>query len=432
MKLAIIGHGYVGLVTAAVFADLGNNVVCVGRTAEKIENLKKGKLPFFEPGLEEVVKENINAKRLVFTLDYKLAVSGADVVFICVGTPSLPTGEADLSSIFKSAEEIAKNLTGFSVIACKSTVPVGTNRKVANILKKYKQKTSSFEIASCPEFLREGTALHDTLNPDRIIIGVGSEKAKQILLELHKPINGQTVVTKIETAELIKYASNTILATKISFANELAFFCEAVGADIEEVIKGVGLDKRIGSEFLAAGIGYGGSCFPKDVKALVSMTKLYKTDCSLFSAVESVNKLAHEKFIEKILKHFKSRIKGIKIGVLGLSFKPETDDMRDAPSIPIIKTLLINGADLVAYDPQAMNNAQSIFQGLKIKYMKNAYDACSDIDALLILTEWNEFKQLDLDKIKKMMKKPVVFDGRNIYDPAKMKKLGFIYYGVGR
>lgn len=432
MKLSIIGHGYVGLVTAAVFADLGNEVICVGRTKEKIEKLNNGIMPFFEPGLEEVVKENIKAGRLKFTLDYRLAIPDSEVIFICVGTPSLSTGEADLSSVFKAAEDVAKNLSGFSVVACKSTVPVGTNRKVATILKKFKPTNSSFEIASCPEFLREGSALHDTLHPDRIVIGVESENAKRILLELHKPIDGREVVTKIETAEVIKYASNTLLATKISFANELSFFCETVGADIEEVIEGVGLDKRIGREFLSAGIGYGGSCFPKDVKALVAMTKDYKTDGVLFQAVEHVNKLAHERFISKILKNLGKKARGKTIGVLGLSFKPETDDMRDAPSIPIIKALVQKGVKIIAFDPRAMENAGRIFKESNIKFAGDVYEACRNVEAILILTEWNEFKQVDLNKVKKLMAKPVIFDGRNVYDPNKMKTLGFIYYGTGR
>lgn len=432
MKLAVIGHGYVGLVTAAVFADLGNTVWCVGRTPKKIANLQKGICPFYEPGLEEVVKRNIIAKRLIFTLDYADAIPGADVVFIGVGTPSKNNGAADLSSVFAAAKEIGKNLDDYTVVACKSTVPVGTNRRVAEILQKNKAAKVSFDIASCPEFLREGTALYDTLNPDRIVIGADNKKAYDILLELHKPINGQFVLTSVETAELIKYASNTILATKISFANAMSFLCERVGADVEQVMEGVGFDKRIGRMFLSAGIGYGGSCFPKDVKALVAMTKQYDTPSSLFEAVEEINKAAYKHFIDKIVKYFKGKLKGKNIGVLGLAFKPETDDMRDAPSIPIIKTLFTSGAKITAYDPKAVISAREIFSEIAISYADNAYDVCRNMDALLILTEWNEFKQLDLEKVKKLLKKPVVFDGRNIYDPQKMKTLGFIYFGVGR
>lgn len=430
MKLAVIGHGYVGLVTAAVFADLGNTVFCVGRTPEKIANLKKGILPFFEPGLEEVVKKNLDAHRLFFTLNFKEAVLGADVIFICVGTPSSASGEADLSSVFEAAQKIAKNLNGFSIITCKSTVPVGTNREIAKIITKFKPKNASFEIASCPEFLREGTALHDTLNPDRIVIGVDDKTSRERLLELHKPINGHFVVTTIETAEVIKYAANTMLATKISFANAMSMFCEAAGADVEQVMEAIGLDKRIGRQFLGAGIGYGGSCFPKDVKALLAMARQYKTSSALFSAVEETNKLAHLNFINKVNIFFDGKLKGVKLGVLGLSFKPNTDDMRDAPSIPIIKSLIGNGAKVTAYDPKAEENAKELLS--TISYVNNPYEAAKDADALLILTEWNEFKQLDLNKIKKLLRKPIVFDGRNIYEPEKMKSLGFTYFSTGR
>ncbi len=430
MKLAVIGHGYVGLVTAAVFADLGNTVFCVGRTPEKIANLKKGILPFFEPGLEEVVKRNLQARRLSFTLNYEEAVSEVDIIFISVGTPSSASGEADLSSVFEAAEKIAKSLKDFSIITCKSTVPVGTNRKIAKILNKFKPKKASFEIASCPEFLREGTALYDTLNPDRIVIGFDSKKARDMLLELHKPINGHFVTTTIETAEVIKYAANTMLATKISFANAMAMFCEAAGADVEQVMEAIGLDQRIGRQFLAAGIGYGGSCFPKDVKALVAMARQYKTSDVLFSAVEETNRLAHLNFVNKVDKFFSNKLKDMKIGVLGLAFKPNTDDMRDAPSIPIINSLINKGAKIFAYDPKAKDNAQRPLP--TISYVSTPYEAAEAAQALLILTEWNEFKQLDLEKIKKLLKKPVIFDGRNIYEPEKMKSLGFTYFGTGR
>ncbi len=432
MKLAIIGHGYVGLVSAAVFADLGNTVWCVGRTPEKIADLKKGIPPFYEPGLEEVVKKNIVAKRLLFTTNYSDAVPNADVVFICVGTPSMENGEADLSSVYASAKEIGKNLNGYTVVACKSTVPVGTNREVAKIIKGVKTKGAQFDIASCPEFLREGTALHDTLNPDRVVIGADEEKAKQTLLELHKPIDSRFVVTTIETAEMIKYAANTLLATKISFANAMSFLCEKVGADVEQVMDGIGLDKRIGRLFLSSGVGYGGSCFPKDVKALIAMTKKYQTAGQLFSSVEEINKLAYEHFVEKIKKFFKGDLNRKKLAVLGLAFKPDTDDMRAAPVVPIVKNLVKQGAIITAYDPKAMDLAKKIFSDTKLSYAANVYDACQDADAALVITEWNEFKQLDLKRVKKLMKNPVIFDGRNIYDPQTLKKLGFKYFGVGR
>ncbi|MBI3980826.1 UDP-glucose/GDP-mannose dehydrogenase family protein [Candidatus Microgenomates bacterium] len=433
MTITFIGHGYVGLVTAAVFADLGNTVYCVGRNPEKINNLKKGLTPFFEPGLEELVKKNLEQKRLIFTLDYQEAIPEADVVFICVGTPSLPSGEADLSAVFKASEEIAKNLKGYTVVACKSTVPVGTNRRVAKILEKGKKKDVKFDIASCPEFLKEGTALHDTQNPDRIVAGADSVKALDVLEELHKPINSIFLRTTIETAEMIKYGANTLLAAKISFANSMSFLCDIVGADIEQVMEGIGLDNRIGKQFLAAGVGYGGSCFPKDVKALVAMTKRYKTPGMLFEAVEEVNQIAHEHFFQKVKKYFHNDLKGKKITLWGLAFKPDTDDMRDAPSLPIIKSLLNEGAKVVAYDPKAVENAKkSLGEKYAIEYTPDAYSACAGTDALLIVTEWNEFKQADLEKVKKQLKKPVIFDGRNIYEAKKVKELGFEYYGTGK
>ncbi len=431
MKIAIIGHGYVGLVTAAVFSDLGNTVWCVGRTAEKINNLINGVMPFFEPGLEEVVKKNVASGRLRFTLKYEEAVPDADIVFICVGTPSTPSGEADLSSVFESAKNIAKNLNGYTVVACKSTVPVGTNRKVAVILKDHKSRKATFDIASCPEFLREGTALFDTLNPDRIVVGADNKKASDLLLELHKPINGHFVVTTIETSEMIKYAANTLLATKISFANAMSFLCEKVGADVEKVMDGIGHDRRIGRAFLSAGVGYGGSCFPKDVKALIAMTKQYKTDGALFESVETVNKLAHQHFTKRVVDFFQGNLKGVKIGILGLAFKPDTDDMRAAPSISIINELAAKGVIIKAYDPKSEENSRKIL-GNKITFAANVYEVCEKADCILIITEWNEFKQLDLAKIKKMMAKPVIFDGRNVYEPEKLDKMGFTYFSVGR
>ncbi|MDZ7587493.1 MAG: UDP-glucose/GDP-mannose dehydrogenase family protein, partial [Patescibacteria group bacterium] len=360
MTISIIGHGYVGLVSAAVFADLGNTVWCVGRDPKKIETLNRGIPTFFEPGLEEMVKRNVGAGRLKFTLDYSQAVPQSEVVFICVGTPPKENGEADLSSVFASDKEVGKNLDGYTVVVCKSTVPIGTNRAVVKILDKEKKKKATFDIASCPEFLREGTALSDTISPDRIVIGSESERAKNLLVELHKPIDGRVVLATIEAAEMIKYASNSLLATKISFANAIAFLCERAGADATEVLEGVGFDKRIGKAFLAPGVGYGGSCFPKDVKALIATSRQYKYDFKLLEAADEINDQAAKFFVEKVLKVCGPSVKGKMIGVWGLAFKPNTDDMREAPSIKIIEALKKKGARIKAYDPQAAENAKKL------------------------------------------------------------------------
>lgn len=429
MIITFIGHGYVGLVTAAVFADLGNTVWVVGRTPEKIVNLRKGIMPFYEPGLEEMVKKNIAAKRILFTLDYKEAVLSSEIVFIAVGTPPKKTGEADLSSVYAAAEEVGKNLGGYTVVVTKSTVPPGTNREVGKIVANVKPEKTTFDIASCPEFLREGTALSDTMQPDRVVLGVESEKAKKTLVELHKPINGKIVITNIETAEMIKYASNSFLATKISFANAMAFLSEKVGADVEQVLEGVGLDRRIGRAFLYPGVGYGGSCFPKDVKALIAIADQIGYDFTLLKSVDQINKEAGEFFVEKIKRTIQP-LKGKKIGILGLAFKPNTDDMREAPSLMIIKELQKQGAHIRVFDPEAVVNAKKLLEN--VTYVQNAYEAAEGSDGLVIVTEWNEFRQLDLNKVKSLMKQPIIFDGRNMYEPTKIKEAGFKYYGVGR
>lgn len=431
MTISFIGHGYVGLVTAAVFADLGNTVWVVGRTKKKIDNLNKGIPPFFEPGLEELVQRNIQANRLKFTLDYKQAVTPSEIIFICVGTPSKDNGEADLSSVFAAAEEIGRTMSGYKIVSTKSTVPPGTNKKVAAIIEKSKKNGASFAIASVPEFLREGTAISDTLHPDRVVIGTTSKRAEEKLLELHKPIGGKTVLCNVETAELIKYASNSLLSTKISFANAISMLAEKVGADAKIVLDGVGLDQRLGRSFLYSGVGYGGSCFPKDVKALIAISDKAGYNFSILKAVHEVNTQARKHFVKKILRHFQNDIKGKSFAVLGLAFKPNTDDMREAPSIHIIEELLSKGARICAYDPIAMKNAKKVLPK-DVSYAKTAYQAARNADAVVVVTEWNEFQQLDLVKLAQGMRSRVLFDGRNIYEPTRVKDLGFIYYGVGR
>ncbi len=431
MTISFIGHGYVGLVTAAVFADLGNTVWVVGRTKEKIETLKKGIATFYEPGLSELVKRNVDAGRLYFTLNYHEAVSPSEIIFIAVGTPPKDNGEADLTEVFNAAREIGKNLVGYKVVSVKSTVPPGTNKKVAAILDETKPTGSSFAIASVPEFLRQGQAIADTMHPQRVVIGTTSDRAQKLLVDLHKPINTKMVLCNVETAELIKYAANSMLSVKISFANAMAMLSEKVGADVEKVLDGVGLDQRIGRSFLYPGVGYGGSCFPKDVKALIAIGKEYGYDFSLLKATDAINEEAKLHFIEKIQNHFHGELRGKTIAVLGLSFKPDTDDMRFAPSITIIEALQSDGARIVAYDPVAIENAKKILPK-DIVFSSSSYEAVRDADAVVVLTEWNEFRQLDMVRLAKGLKDRVLFDGRNIYDPQTMKDLGYTYYGVGR
>lgn len=429
MIITFIGHGYVGLVTAAVFADLGNTVYVIGHTKEKIDNLKKGILPIFEPGLVEMVKRNVENGRLLFTLDYDPAIPNSEVVFIAVGTPPQKTGDAELSTVFMVSEKLAEHLSGDTVVVVKSTVPPGTNKRVQKIIEEKKSPAAAFEIASAPEFLREGSAISDTMHPDRIVIGSESEKAKKILEELHKPLGGEVVLTNLETAELIKYASNSFLATKISFANAVAKLSEKCGANGPDVLRGIGLDKRIGEAFLYAGAGYGGSCFPKDVKALLAIAKDYDYNFALLDEVEKINDVARRDIVKKA-KNMVGDLRGKTVGILGLSFKPNTDDMRDASSTVIIHLLKNEGAKIRAYDPEAMKNAKKI--NPEIEYMDSAYEVAADADILIVVTEWNEFKELDLKKIALSMKSPNLIDGRNIYDPEELKEIGFNSIGVGR
>ncbi|KXK10824.1 MAG: UDP-glucose 6-dehydrogenase TuaD [Microgenomates bacterium OLB23] len=428
MTITLVGHGYVGLVSACVFADLGNTVYVIGRNQEKLDRLKSGDPIIYEPGLEELLKKNLSAKRLIFTTSYKEAIPSSEVVMIGVGTPPTETGEADLTSVLAVATEIGKNLgPHYTVVSCKSTVPVGTNRKIEEVISKLKSPQASFEVASCPEFLREGTALNDTFQPDRIVIGSDSQKAINVLLKLHEPLEGERVVVGLESAEIIKYASNSILSTKISFANLISFICEKTGADVEEVLQGVGLDKRIGRLFLYPGTGYGGSCFPKDVLALINTGSSFDVDMTLLKSVDTINKQAQALFAEKII----TNAPGKNIGVWGLAFKPNTDDVRFAPALHVIKTLLDNGFSVTAYDPEGMDNTRAIL-GDAISYAQSPFDAVDSKDALVIFTDWNEFKQIDLAKVKSLLKQPYIFDGRNMYEPAKMAEAGFHYFSIGR
>ena len=427
MKITTVGTGYVGLVTAALFAKLGNQVWGLDVDKKKIASLKSGKVPFYEPDLEDLVKENIKNKRLHFTSDYQKAVGQSEVVFICVGTPPKADGDYDLQYIFASAKQIAKSLKKYTVIVIKSTVPPNTGSKVRKIMQK--ETKVSFDIASCPEFLREGSAVKDSLNPSRIVIGTESNQAQEILLKLHKPIKAPRVLCDVVSAQLIKYAANAFLATKISYINSIALLCDKIGADINKVSRGLGLDPRIGQAFLNAGLGYGGSCFAKDTSALVSFSKRQNYNFDFLKQVDQINKLQIDYFVDKAEKLLGGSVKGKIITVLGLSFKPNTDDMREARSIPIIEKLQKKGAEIRALDPVAIDNAKKILKN--VNYFKDPYKALQTADALLLITEWEEYAKLDFAKIKKIMRSPVIVDGRNFLPKEKLKKMGFSYEGVG-
>ena len=429
MNICIVGVGYVGLVTGACFADLGHKVTCVDNNKKKIETLKKLKMPFYEEGLRDMVKRNMKAGRLSFVESIKEGVKKSLVIFICVGTPSRQNGEADLSYVENVATEIAKAMPSYRLIVEKSTVPVETGKWVEHTIKLNARKKVKFDVASNPEFLREGTAIEDFLNPDRIVIGVNSKKAKDLLTELYKNLNTEIVVTDIASAELIKHASNSFLATKISFINSVANICERTGADIKKVAHGIGLDARIGKGFLKSGVGYGGSCFPKDVDAFIHISGKLGYDFGILKAARKVNEEQKALFIRKIEESLWI-VKGKTIGVLGLSFKPNTDDIRSAPSIDIINSLKEAGARVKVYDPQAMKKAKAILNG--VRFCKDAYDVAKGSDAVIIVTEWHEFEVMDLGRIKKLMKNRLIIDGRNIFEPEKMKKLGFKYISIGR
>lgn len=434
MKLAIIGTGHVGLVSAVCFAEMGHQVVGIDSDKKKIEGLKKGIIPIYEEGLKELLKKN--KKRLQFTTSIKEGIKDAIVIFICVGTPPKASGDADLSIIEHVASQIADAMSSMSaskgkaykIVVEKSTVPVQTGMRVRQVMEAKLRGKAEFDIASNPEFLREAMAIYDSLKPDRIVIGVESERARKILLEVYKPIKAPILMTNIESAELIKHASNSFLAMKISFINAVANICELSGADISKVAEGIGLDKRIGKEFLSAGIGFGGFCFPKDLMAFRRIASKLGYEFGLLREVEKINEEMKMKFVDKI-EDTLWNLNGKTIGILGLAFKPGTEDMRYAPSIDIIEALQKNGAKIKAYDPQAMEEAKHIFKG--ITYCKDMYEVAKDADCLCIVTEWKEFKNMDLKRVKKLLGSPVIIDGRNVFDRKKMKAMGFTYKSIG-
>ncbi len=429
-KLCVIGTGYVGLVTGTCFADLGNQVVCMDIDDNRISQLKKGVMPIYEPGLEQLVLQNVKAGRLTFTTDYATALKDADFAFIAVGTPSGDEGEADLQYVRSAAEAIADLVEKPVVVVNKSTVPVGTGDWVADIIRKRRNgRPLEFSVASNPEFLREGSAINDFMMPDRVVLGSEDRKAAEAVAELYAALRCQILITDLRTAEMIKYASNAFLATKISFVNEIANICEELGADVRQVAVGMGLDKRIGPAFLDAGLGWGGSCFPKDVKALAHMAVLHGSQPQLLQAVMDINRMQRRRMVMKLRKALGS-LDEKTVGVLGISFKPNTDDLRDAPALEIIHLLQLEGAKVQAYDPQGMENAAKILK--KVKLCKNPYEVAEGADALVLATEWNEFKQLDFARIRKLMAKPIIMDGRNLWDPQHLRELGFDYTGVGR
>ncbi len=435
MNITMIGTGYVGLVTGTCFSEFGHHVTCVDKIEEKIESLNRGEIPIYEPGLDTLVAKNVKEGRLKFTVDLAASVPGADAVFLAVGTPSSRRGDgyADLTYVYQAARELAPYLSGYTVVVDKSTVPVGTARQVARIIKE-ENPDADFDVASNPEFLREGAAINDFMRPDRVVIGVDSERAENVLREIYKPlylIETPIVCTTIETAELIKYAANAFLAMKISFINEMANVCEAVGADVTSLAKAIGMDKRIGPKFLHPGPGYGGSCFPKDTLALLRIAQEYGEGLRLVEAAVEVNAAQKARMVKKIKDALGGSVAGKTVGFLGLTFKPETDDMREAPSVTIIPALMEKGAIVRAHDPQGIKEAQKYLPD-GIEYVSNAYEASKDADALVLMTEWNQYRALDMERIRTLMRQPVFIDLRNVYDPETMKKLGFKYTGVGR
>ena len=437
MKISIIGTGYVGLVSGTCFAEFGMNVTCVDKDIKKINNLKKGIIPIYEPGLESLVKKNIDEKRLAFNTNLSEGIKGSEAIFIAVGTPSRRgDGHADLTYVYKVAEEISKYLDHYAVIVNKSTVPVGTGKRVHDIIRK-NNRNIEFDVASNPEFLREGSAINDFMRPDRVVIGCDSSKAKKILSELYRPLyllETPIIFTKRETAELIKYAANSFLATKITFINEISDLCEKVGANVNDVSTGIGLDGRIGKKFLHPGPGYGGSCFPKDTLALIRTAQDYKSKLGLVEHVVKSNNKRKINIYKKVKKACLNKLKGKKITILGLTFKPNTDDMRDSPSLDLIPSLIKEGAKLKLFDPEGMSEAKELFKknNKEISWCNDSYSAMKGSNALVILTEWNQFRALDLVKVKSYLKEPTIIDFRNIYEPKEMLKHGFNYFSLGR
>ncbi len=433
MRIAVIGTGYVGLVSGACFSEFGVSVTCVDKDAQKIARLQQGDVPIYEPGLDQIVESNARAGRLAFTTDLATAVAGADAVFIAVGTPSRHgDGHADLTYVFAAAEDIARALTGYAVVVTKSTVPVGTGRHVAEIIRKARPELA-FDVVSNPEFLREGSAIQDFMRPDRVVIGAESARAQGVMRELYRPlylIETPMIFTAVETAELTKYAANSFLATKISFINEIADLCEQVGADVQDVAKGIGLDGRIGRKFLHAGPGYGGSCFPKDCLALVRTAQEAGAPISIVETVVAANDARKGRMAQRIIRACGGSVEGKSIAVLGLTFKPNTDDMRESASLTIVPALQRAGATIRAFDPEGMEEAKELLDG--VAFCAGAYDAMEGADAVVIITEWNEFRALDLKRVRALLRSPTVIDLRNIYKPADMAEAGFYYFSIGR
>jgi len=433
MNISVIGAGYVGLVTGACFAEFGINVTCVDMDEARIESLTKGTPPFYEPGLEELMRKNMTEGRLHFTSDTAKTVRDAEVIFIAVGTPSRADGSADLSFVDAVARTIAGNLNNYKVIVTKSTVPVGTGERIRKIIQESGNANGQFDIVSNPEFLREGSAIEDFMRPNRVVLGANSERAVSVMKELYRPlylIEAPFIITDIETSEMIKYASNVFLATKISYINEIANLCEKVGANVQVVAKAMGLDGRIGAKFLHPGPGYGGSCFPKDVRALLQIAESHGYDLKIARGVIEVNTSQREWMIVKI-EHALRGISGKTLGVLGLSFKPNTNDIRESPAIDIIQGLIAKGAKIRVFDPAAMQDAKAVL-GESVTYCRDAYDAAEGADAVVLITEWNQFRNLELERLKGLLKHPVFIDLRNVYEAERMRKNGFDYYSVGR